>query len=133
LKASGNISAKTKRSPSGSIGQSQSELQSSPANARQFELSGPSEHPDPTRFAYREDLADIALAGVVIASHYAAPVGRTLKGRTKLFEAASQDSAEITTLEAGEPFDLLDDSLGWVWGYAGADRRVGYVRSSALG
>jgi hypothetical protein len=32
----------------------------------------------------------------------------------------------------GDPFDLLDDSLGWAWGYAGEDRRVGYVRSEAL-
>jgi hypothetical protein len=35
-------------------------------------------------------------------------------------------------LQSGEPFDLLDDSLGWAWGYAGAERRVGYVRSEAL-
>ena len=27
---------------------------------------------------------------------------------------------------------MLDDSLGWAWGYAGKDRRVGYVRSDAL-
>jgi hypothetical protein len=27
---------------------------------------------------------------------------------------------------------LLDDSLGWAWGYAGEDRRVGYVPSEAL-
>ena len=68
----------------------------------------------------------------MIASHYAAPVDRTLKGETKLFEAPNDMSPEIATLEAGEAFDLLDDSLGWAWGYAGADRRVGYVRSEAL-
>ena len=29
---------------------------------------------------------------------------------------------------------MLDDSLGWAWGYAGEERRVGYVRASvALG
>ena len=27
---------------------------------------------------------------------------------------------------------MLDDSLGWAWGYAGEDRRVGYVPSEAL-
>ena len=27
---------------------------------------------------------------------------------------------------------MLDDSLGWAWGYAGKDRRVGYVRERAL-
>ena len=24
---------------------------------------------------------------------------------------------------------MLDDSLGWAWGYAGDDKRVGYVAS----
>jgi hypothetical protein len=27
---------------------------------------------------------------------------------------------------------MLDDSLGWAWGYAGKERRVGYVSSDAL-
>ena len=89
--------------------------------------------PDPAVHAYRKDLADIALAGVVIASHYAAPAGRRVAKRATLFEEASENSAELGQIEAGEPFDLLDDSLGWAWGYAGADRRVGYVRSECLG
>ncbi|MEO7277579.1 MAG: hypothetical protein ABIW33_06110 [Sphingomicrobium sp.] len=38
----------------------------------------------------------------------------------------------ITMLDAGEPFAMLDDSLGWAWGYAGTGRRVGYVVSEAL-
>ena len=33
---------------------------------------------------------------------------------------------------SGEAFQMLDDSLGWAWGYAGEDRRVGYVPSEAL-
>ena len=28
---------------------------------------------------------------------------------------------------------MLDDSLGWAWGYAGEERHVGYVESEALG
>ena len=31
-----------------------------------------------------------------------------------------------------DPFLLLDDSLGWAWGYAGKERRVGYVPNRAL-
>ena len=27
---------------------------------------------------------------------------------------------------------MLDESLGWAWGYAGSDQRVGYVPSEAL-
>jgi len=43
------------------------------------------------------------------------------------------DSSDvIRTLKPGEPFGLLDDSLGWAWGYAGEERRVGYVKSDAL-
>jgi hypothetical protein len=33
----------------------------------------------------------------------------------------------------GEPFLMLDDSMGWAWGYAGENQRVGYVRSEAVG
>ena len=29
-------------------------------------------------------------------------------------------------------FELLDDTLGWAWGYAGANRRVGYVESDKI-
>ena len=48
--------------------------------------------------------------------------------------ASPDDDAEtIRKLAVGEPFQLLDDSLGWAWGYAGEDRRVGYVVSSAIG
>jgi hypothetical protein len=36
-------------------------------------------------------------------------------------------------LEPGEPFWVLDESIGWAWGYGGEGRRVGYVRSEALG
>ncbi len=49
-----------------------------------------------------------------------------------LRETGSDSGAEIRLLEPGEPFLLLDDSLGWAWGYAGAERRVGYVRSEFL-
>ncbi|QNM82754.1 hypothetical protein H8M03_12330 [Sphingomonas sabuli] len=50
-----------------------------------------------------------------------------------LLDAGRAEADVIGQLQIGDPFDLLDDSLGWAWGYAGKDRRVGYVRSSALG
>ena len=52
--------------------------------------------------------------------------------RAPLFSGASEDAEMIRELETGEPFALLEDSVGWAWGYAGAERRVGYVRSEAL-
>jgi hypothetical protein len=38
----------------------------------------------------------------------------------------------VTRLEPGDPFDMLDNSVGWAWGYAGKDRLVGYVESKAI-
>jgi len=69
----------------------------------------------------------------VIASHYAEPLTLRLVAPAELREAPSLDSSAIRQLEAGEPFALLDDSTGWAWGYAGAERRVGYVPAEALG
>lgn len=74
----------------------------------------------------------MALAARVIASHYAEPLARTIGSATVLRRAPSDDAGTSLDLSAGEPFALLDDSLGWAWGYAGAERRVGYVRSDSL-
>ncbi len=74
----------------------------------------------------------MALAGRVIASHYAEPVERHLAAAAELKAAPSEQSESIAQLPSGERFALLDDSLGWAWGYAGDERRVGYLRSKAL-
>ena len=68
----------------------------------------------------------------MIASHYAEPVPRTTAVAALLHSVPADNSDAICELEPGEPFALLDDTLGWSWGYAGKKRRVGYVRSSAL-
>jgi hypothetical protein len=69
----------------------------------------------------------------VIASHYAEPLALQVVGPAVLRDGPSDDCDAICDLYAGDTFDLLDNSLGWAWGYAGADRRVGYVKSEALG
>jgi hypothetical protein len=74
----------------------------------------------------------VALAGRVIASHYAEPVERRIRAKATLRAGASADSDAVIELEPGEPFLLLDDSLGWAWGYAGQDRLVGYLPSETL-
>jgi hypothetical protein len=74
----------------------------------------------------------VALAARVIASHYAEALQRAIGTATALRSAPSEDAATLRDLTAGEPFAMLDDSLGWAWGYAGAERHVGYVRSDAL-
>ena len=68
----------------------------------------------------------------MIASHYAEPVGRTVKNATILRAGPSEDTETVGELAPGELFSMLDDSVGWAWGSAGKDRRVGYVRSEAL-
>ena len=68
----------------------------------------------------------------MIASHYAEPVARRLAAREPLRSAPGDESTEVALLEEATPFLMLDDSLGWAWGYAGDERRVGYVRSEAL-
>ncbi len=68
----------------------------------------------------------------MIASHYAEPVEREIARPTPLRSGPSEESGVIRDLSAGERFEMLDDSLGWAWGYAGPDRRVGYVHLSTI-
>ena len=88
--------------------------------------------PDPDFHAFRKELADIALAGRVIASHYAEPVERRLLSSAALYLEPADAGSAIHRLRKGTLFRMLDDTLGWAWGYAGKERRVGYVRSEAL-
>jgi hypothetical protein len=69
----------------------------------------------------------------VIASHYAETLDCRIAVPTALRTAPASDAPAIRDLAVGEPFAMLDDGLGWAWGYAGEDRRVGYVRSECLG
>jgi hypothetical protein len=74
----------------------------------------------------------VALAGQVIASHYAEPLARTLAAAAELRSEPDESCEVLARLDPGAPFDLLDDSRGWAWGYAGEERLVGYVRSEQL-
>ncbi len=69
----------------------------------------------------------------MIASHYAEPLERRIISDTVLRAGPSDEAEAIRELTAGEPFAMLDNSVGWAWGYAGEERRVGYVRSDAVG
>ena len=55
-----------------------------------------------------------------------------MAGPAILLAGPSEGSETLARLVAGDPFAMLDNSLGWAWGYAGAKRRVGYVRAEAL-
>jgi hypothetical protein len=69
----------------------------------------------------------------VIASHYAEPLDRVIVSPTTLRHSPSDEAQAIRDLAPGEAFTMLDESLGWAWGYAGEERRVGYVTSEAVG
>jgi hypothetical protein len=59
-------------------------------------------------------------------------VERSLAATATLRARPSAGAEGLREIAAGEPFLMLDESLGWAWGYAGKDRRVGYVPSEAL-
>jgi len=95
-------------------------------------LSGVSVDLDPAIHAFRKDLADTALAGRIIASHYAEPLLRHLSLDTPLRDAPSPSAEVVAALSAGDAFRMLDCSLGWAWGYAPGGR-VGYVETKTIG
>jgi Bacterial dipeptidyl-peptidase Sh3 domain len=68
----------------------------------------------------------------VIASHYVEPAERVVVLATPLRSAPSDDADAVGELAPVDRFRLLDESVGWAWGYAGAEGRVGYVRSETI-
>ena len=54
--------------------------------------------------------------------------------RPAILRSGPSDEADsLVKLKAGDPFAMLDNSLGWAWGYGGKHRRVGYVRADSVG
>jgi hypothetical protein len=72
----------------------------------------------------------VALAGQVIASHYAEPLALTLAKASPLLAQASDGAEVLAQLPPGAELRVLDRSRGWAWGYAAG--KVGYVRASVL-
>jgi cell wall-associated NlpC family hydrolase len=104
------------------------------AGPRRFALDGPTRHPDRRTHAYRNDIADIALAGQVFAPHYAAAIRDAVTAEAVMVRAAPDASAvAVSQLVRGEGFDVLDVAGDWAWGACGHDGYVGYVPCAALG
>lgn len=99
-----------------------------------FGLAGTSHAFDPRVVAIRPDLADIAVAGIHFAPHYAAPMMMSgVLPAAVMREAPSLDAEQTSELLFGEGFALLDLTGGWAWGYSLADHYVGYLAADALG
>ena len=95
---------------------------------RAFGLAGPSLNLDPRVHAYRRDIADVALAGKVISSHYARPLPRACGSRATFVWPTPEATGEaVSELLPGEGFAVVEYTGPWAWGYCTADHRVGYV------
>lgn len=99
-----------------------------------FGLVGRSAKLDRRIHAVRGDLADVALAGILFAPHYARPMERRCIVPVAAMREAPDDDADlISELLHGESFQILDLSGEWAWGYSAHDHYVGYVRQGVLG
>lgn len=105
---------------------------SSSSTADRFRLTGPSLPLDPRIHAWRRDVADIALAGKVIAPHYARPMVRGCGSRATLVRPGPEEGEAVSELLPGEEFAVLEFSGGLAWGYCLADHVVGYVEAIEL-
>ncbi|MFL6863923.1 MAG: C40 family peptidase [Allosphingosinicella sp.] len=105
----------------------------SSSSTRRFSLQGPSVALDPRTHAWRNDVADVELAGRLFAPHYAQALVRACGLMpTWLRNAPNDGAAAVSQLLPGEGFAVLDITAGWAWGYATLDRRVGYVEAIEL-
>ena len=87
---------------------------------------------DPRTHAVRADLADVRLAELVFAPHYAEAVERRLATEATLRCEREPASETIGTLFAGERFELLDLIGDDAWGIAPERTLVGWLPADAL-
>ncbi len=81
----------------------------------------------------REDLADVALAGAVIAPRYSEGLFTSGADPSAVIHTTPNDEAEaVSALLFGEVFVVFDVAAGWAWGQCLHDRYVGWVRIGAL-
>lgn len=91
------------------------------------------ERPDPRINAWRNDLADTALEGIVDASRFARPVRYRLSPpQAPIRKAPEEGAVAVNELLSGEAFDVLDVAGGVAWGYSVHDHYVGYVDAALL-
>ena len=71
--------------------------------------------------------ADIRLAELVFAPHYAVPMPRTVARPVTLRSARDGDSAPMATLNSGDTLEVLEIAGKSAWGVARPSGLVGYV------
>ncbi|MEP6785730.1 MAG: SH3 domain-containing protein [Sphingomonadales bacterium] len=95
-------------------------------------LIGPSVPVDPTLYAVRRDLAELALADVVFAQHYAVPMPTRTNREVAIHAGPRADSDVVATLAVDSVFSILDIGKDWAWGRGEDVGSVGYVIADAL-
>ncbi len=99
-----------------------------------FTLEGHSFVGDKRTTPIRGDLADVKLAGLLFAPHYAVPMIRScIMPAATMHAQPDEDTTGISELIFGEDFAVLDVAGKWAWGYTVHDDYLGYVDISALG
>ncbi|MBV8973062.1 MAG: C40 family peptidase [Sphingomonadaceae bacterium] len=100
----------------------------------QGRIEGPSLRLDRRVHAIRDDLADVFLAGSVIAPRYVEGVARQgILPTATMHARPDAASTVISQLLLGEAFTLFDTAGDWGWGQCGHDGYVGWTRLAALG
>lgn len=129
----GRVSLNGSKNPSAKTGQPAAETASTGPTRHSYTLKPLAAALDPRIHAYRNDIADIALADRIALPHYVQPsirqVGQPI---VNLFAEPSETSELGSQLLFGEGFALLDTDDGWAWGYGLHDHFVGFVRKDAL-
>lgn len=90
--------------------------------------------PDRRLNAYRPDLAEARLAGIVAAERYTEGEPARVAVPVAALRPRPEAAAGIDTeLLFGETVRVLDRASGWAWAKADADGYVGYLPETALG
>jgi NlpC/P60 family/Bacterial dipeptidyl-peptidase Sh3 domain len=98
-----------------------------------FHLTQPSVKLDPRIHAVRHDLADVSLAGILFAPHYAkAKAKHCSVAGVALREKNAVSAPAVSQLLHGETFHVLDITGDWAWGFCEHDGYVGYIERSSL-
>ncbi len=103
------------------------------ATSAPVRLRGVSQPLDRRIHAVRADIADIALAGRVIAPRFVAPASMRCGTSVATLHAAPDATAvAVSELLPGEDFAVFDRSGDWAWGQGASDAYVGWARWSNL-
>jgi len=83
--------------------------------------------------AYREDLADVALEGRIVARRFVAPrLMRVIEPVVPVYKEPRFEAMQLTQALLGEAVKVFDEQEGWAWVQLVRDGYVGYVNGNAL-